>query len=166
MCFGQLFTLLEAMTGSGPAALEPSVQTTVEVRARGLLRVQVNGRDVPIHPTGFPGQVLILLLEAGMEASVEQLLSRLHPWLEPAQRRARAKQLSGYVGVLRQALGWKRSVQSVGGAYRLDETVTWRYDINQARINNEPVERFLDGVYTDWAVELARALSVPERTLN
>lgn len=165
-CFTRLFALLEAMTGTSPAVLERPVRTTVEVRARGLLRVRVNGREVPLAPTGFPGQVLVLLLEAGGASSVDGLLAQLDHRLTPAQRRARAKQLSGYVVALREALGWTASVQSVGGAYRLDEGADWQYDIAQARTNNEPVEHFLDGVYTDWAVELARALQVPERTLN
>lgn len=157
-CFPELFALLGTARKSVPAVLPVTVQTVVRVRAGGSLRVEVNGRIVPISPAGMAGQILVLLLEG--EESVESLLLRLHPNLGALRRRAKAQQVSKYVTDLRRALGWEDSIKAVGGGiYRLDDAVTWQYDINEARAARQPVERFLDGVYADWVLELGRSLS-------
>ncbi len=161
-CFPELFALVAATRG--PAPLERSVGTVVDVRAIGVLHVRVNARDVPIPPTSIMGEVLVLLLEGGGEASTEVLLDRLYANQSVTRRAKQA--LSRQVRFLRDALGWAGSVIELGGAYRLDPTTTWRYDVREAREAGASVSRFLEGVYRDWALETALELNASARDLN
>lgn len=167
LCFPQLFALLEAVGGRGPAILPSATGLVVEVRASGFLCVLVNGRRVALAPTGMAGQVLVLLLESGGAASVAALVAALFPEATGSMERAKAQQISKHIKDLRRALGWDDSVIALGGgAYRLDERATWRYDVATARSHHAPVQRFLEGVYAEWAVELGRSLSSSDRPVH
>jgi DNA-binding SARP family transcriptional activator len=127
----------------------------VQVRARGVLSIKVNGRAVPIRPVSRAGELLVLLLEGGGEESVERLVAALYP---DHETKAGKNALSKQVTTLRKALGWECSVEAVGGGYRLDDTAHWSYDVDEARTHGENVHRFMEGVYSEWALEVARRL--------
>jgi hypothetical protein len=76
------------------------------------------------------------------------------------------KLVSKAVRVLRDALGWPGSVRQSGSTYRLDESVTWRYDIDDAIRRGEPITHFMTGVYNDWALERARTFQTQTRTVH
>jgi tetratricopeptide (TPR) repeat protein len=148
-CFPELFALLGP---DAPAPL-PRSSTTVEVHACGVLRVTVNGRTVPLGPTGRAGQLLVLLLEQPDHAqSSAYLLERIYG----RDSRGKAQALSAVARELRQALGWKESINAPRKAYRLDAAVIWRYDAQQKRARNEPIERFLEGVDAGWTDDVRR----------
>lgn len=166
-CFPAVFALGEAMGLGAPEPLSRPQGLRVEVNALGVLRVRVNGRDVPIRPISRPGEVLVLLLERGGTETVERLLEALYPNLTTARRRARAQALSALVRELRDALGWEGSVRSLGGAYRLDPDARWEYDVARVREQGQRASGFLEGVYTDWARQTERELRDPDwRDLN
>lgn len=154
-CFPHLFALGAAMGLSEVQPLLHPAGTSIEVRAIGLLKVKVNGREVPLKPTGRAGEVLVLLLEGDGQATVEGLLVRLYPRLtsDSQERRRKTQALSVFVRELREAMGWSGSVRSLGGAYQLDPKANWAYDVAHARSGGQPVARFLEGVYQEWALE-------------
>jgi tetratricopeptide (TPR) repeat protein len=157
-CFPELFDLAASMGLGMPEVLPYPSKTMVEVRALGILQVRVNGREVPIKPTGRPGELLVLLLERNGEETVERLLEALYPGLHPWQRRRKGQALWGVVRKLRFALGWEGSVRALGGAYRLDEQVEWHYDVMVARRQGVAARSFLEGIYSEWARTTARTL--------
>ena len=163
-CFPEVFALFAAMGARTPALLERSGQTVVEVQAMGVLRVRVNGRDVPISPTSITGELLVVLLQSGGEATTEGLMDALYVHQGDARRSRQA--LSKQVRFLREALGWAGSLRSLGGAYRLDPDATWRYDVRDAQGSGAPIAHFLEGNYRPWARETARQLETEERALN
>jgi tetratricopeptide (TPR) repeat protein len=151
----QLFGLLEAAGQPVPVPLEYVRGTTVRVAALGVLRVMVNDRSVPIVPTGRVGELLVFLLERGGAASLEVISEALYP--NATHERAR-KSVWMLVKFLRDALGWEGSVIALRGAYQLDPTVTWQYDVREARSHGAVQSDFLAGVYSDWALEVGREL--------
>jgi tetratricopeptide (TPR) repeat protein len=166
-CFPAVFALGEAMGLGTPEALPRPDGLRVEVNALGVLRVRVNGRDVPIRPVSRTGELLVLLLERGRTETVERLLLALFPDLTGSQRRPKSQALSGLVRELRDALGWERSVVALGGAYRLDPDAQWFYDVDEARERGQKPHGFLEGVYTDWVRQTERDLRDPDwRELN
>ena len=146
-CFPELFALL----GTDAPTPLPRLSTTVEVHACGVLRVTVNGRVVPLGPTGLAGQLLVLLLEQPDHAqSVSYLLE--HIYGRDSRRKAQA--LSAVARELRQTLGWKESINAPRKAYRLDANMIWHYDAHEKRARNEAIEGFLEGVEANWADDI------------
>lgn len=117
----------------------------VEVNPFGSLEVKVNGRPVPINPTGRPGELLVFLLENGGSAGVEHLLDQLYHGNRPQDRKA----LWETAERLRGALGWKGSVQVKGGVYRLDPAAEWLYRDQPPQGAGE----FMVGHYANWVQE-------------
>ncbi len=167
--FGALFGLLENAGQPVPARLEYATRTVVSVKASGVLEVCVNDRAVPIAPTGRAGELLVFLLEAGGVASLEVIGDAMYAGSfgppEPVRVRQAVWKL---VNKLRDALGWEGSVRALRGAYRLDADATWEYDIARARADGFFEGSFLEGVYSDWALEVARSLEMMsgKRTRN
>ena len=123
-------------------------QRWVEVNPFGLLEVRVNGRPVPISPTGRPGELLVLLLENGKSAGLEGLLDRL---FDQSKGKAKdRKALWATVQKLRQALGWKQSVQLKRGIYQLDPSTQWHY---HGKPTPEDNSEFLPGHFSNWVQE-------------
>jgi tetratricopeptide (TPR) repeat protein len=154
----QLFQLLEAAGKPVPVPLEYVQGTTVRVAALGVLRVTVNDRGVPIVPTGRVGELLVFLLEHGGVASLEVISEALYP--DVTHERAR-KSVWMLVKFLRTALGWDGAVIALRAAYQLDPNVTWQYDVREARAHGThgAVQGdFLEGVYSDWALEVGHEL--------
>jgi tetratricopeptide (TPR) repeat protein len=154
----QLFQLLEAAGKPVPVPLEYVQGMTVRIAALGVLRVTVNDRGVPIVPTGRVGELLVFLLEHGGVASLEVISEALYP--DVTHERAR-KSVWMLVKFLRTALGWDGAVIALRAAYQLDPNVTWQYDVREARAHGThgAVQGdFLEGVYSDWALEVGRAL--------
>lgn len=118
----------------------------VEVRAGGVLQVKVNGREIPLSPTSRAGEVLVLLLEHGGEASLDQLMDQLYP--EEIHRHKARRAIWPHLERLREALGWERSVEAKGGTYRLDPRARWRYDMHDPRVRRKG--KFLEGVFSNW----------------
>jgi tetratricopeptide (TPR) repeat protein len=161
-CFAELFKLGDALGLGVPESLPRPNGLHVQVNALGVLRVRVNGRDVPIKPVSRAGELLVLLLERGGSDTVEHLLEALYPNVARFALRGKKQALSGLVRDLRAALGWEGSVQALGGAYRLDPDAHWDYDVREARVRGEKPGGFLEGVYTDWARQTERALRDPD----
>jgi tetratricopeptide (TPR) repeat protein len=165
-CFPALFQLATAMGLAEPPALTRPAKTMVEVRAAGILRVLVNGRDVRLKPTARTGELLVMLLEAGGEETLERLSDLLYGNSEGkgTNRRRHGKAVWHLANELRTALGWEASLEARGGAYRLDPDATWRYDVAEARIRGDRVPQFLEGVYSAWALETANGFMQRDRT--
>ncbi|WP_102127948.1 DNA-binding protein [Deinococcus planocerae] len=157
-CFPALFTLLEE--AGVVAAVTETRCTCVEVRAGGVLQVLVNGRAVPLAPTGRAAELLVALLELDGGASVEALTGWLYPG--PGTRtRPAAQRLSALTRELREVLGWRESVQARRGAYQLDPATEWVYDVANARQQAAPLPAFMTGVYSDWVVRRQACLDQP-----
>jgi tetratricopeptide (TPR) repeat protein len=148
MRYTALMQLVRAAGRETPQPLVYPSQTTVTVRANGLLHVSVNGREVPISPASRMGELLVFLLENDGAATLEQITDALYggtdrvnktkirqvlqplpqeprqtaPPTEPRRKTAR-QAINKVVQELRQALGWPASVISVakksGGGYAL-----------------------------------------------
>lgn len=161
-CFAELFKLGDALGLGLPETLPRPNGLRVQVNALGVLRVRVNGRDVPIKPVSRTGELLVLLLERGGSDTVEHLLDALYPNVDRSVQRLKKQALSWLVRDLRDVLGWEGSVQALGGAYRLDPEAHWDYDAAQARSRGEKPRGFLEGVYTDWARQTERELRDPD----
>lgn len=146
---------LEASGRTAPQPLPYVAQTIVRVEARGALRVFVNARGVGIGAVGRVGELLVFLLEHGGSASTEVIGYALYP--DAGYERAR-KNLWALVKLLRRALGWEGSVLALRGAYQLDPSVTWEYDVSEARTRGNFKGEFLSGVYSEWALEIGRGL--------
>jgi len=125
----------------------------VEVRAAGLLRVRVNGREIPLAPTSRAAEVLVLLLEHHAEATLDQLADKLYPQLN---RRKARQALWPHLERLREALGWEHSVEAQGGTYRLDPGAHWRYDLHTPGAKKGS---FLEGIYRNWVQARREELS-------
>jgi tetratricopeptide (TPR) repeat protein len=148
-CFPELFALL----GTDAPAPLPRSSTTVEVHACGVLRVMVNGRAVPLGPTGLAGQLLVLLLEQPDHAqSVSYLLEHIYG----QDSRTKAQALSAVARELRRTLGWNESINAPRKAYRLDANVIWHYDAHEKRARDEAIEGFLEGVEANWVDDVRR----------
>ncbi|RIH89775.1 Tetratricopeptide repeat protein [Calidithermus terrae] len=139
-CFPELKPCL------GQPAPEVPQKLCVEVNPFGSLEVKVNGRPVPISPTGRPGELLVLLLENGGSAGVEHLLDQLYGQDRPQDRKA----LWETAERLRRALGWKGSMQVHGGVYRLDPAAEWVY---RDRPPTPNAAEFMVGHYANWIQE-------------
>ncbi|GEM87856.1 DNA-binding protein [Meiothermus granaticius] len=147
-CFPELLALLEG-AGPGQIGAPPAGPAQVEVWAAGILRVKVNGREVPLRPHSRAAELLVLLLEAKGEETLERLTENLFPGGEPSPKgHERARQaIWAQAQKLRSVLGWKDSVLAEGGVYRLDPRAQWTY---------HPVEGdkpFLEGLYAPWVLE-------------
>lgn len=117
----------------------------IEVDPFGSLEVKVNGRPVPISPTGRPGELLVFLLEHGGSAGVEHLIDQLYGEDRPQNRKA----LWATAMRLRRALGWKGSVRVQRGVYQLDPAAEWVYRDRPPR----GAEEFMVGHYANWIQE-------------
>jgi tetratricopeptide (TPR) repeat protein len=127
----------------------------VEVRAAGLLRVRVNGREIPLAATRRAAELLVLLLEHGTEATLDQLADKLYP--EKVSRRKASQAIWPHLERLREALGWEGSVLATNGTYRLDSGSVWRYDMHCPKTRSKGV--FLEGIYSNWVQDRRQELS-------
>jgi tetratricopeptide (TPR) repeat protein len=150
-----LMALLATHGRATPPPMEYRSKITVRVEARGALRVFVNARPVPVGATSRIGELLVFLLERGGSASTEAIGDALYPTASATTFR---KSLWALVNLLRRTLGWHSSVFALRGAYQLDPSATWEYDIATARARGEFSGEFLSGVYSEWALEVGRAL--------
>lgn len=141
-CFPQLKGYLSL------ANAQPQPGHCVEVNPYGSLEVRVNGRPVPISPTGKPGELLVFLLENGKSASVEHLLDQLYGASRAHLSRSR-KALWANAEKLRQALGWKNSLRISHGIYQLDPAAEWIYRDQPSSCDEE----FMVGHYSNWIQE-------------
>lgn len=118
----------------------------VEVQPYGPLEVWVNGRAVPLNPTGKPGELLVFLLLHGTAVSLERLVDRLCSDKLKDKRKA----LWEHVKALRLALGWQESLQSSRGIYRLDPRAEWICLEEPLPLGSK---EFMEGYYSDWILE-------------
>ncbi|MER3481626.1 MAG: DNA-binding protein [Meiothermus sp.] len=159
-CFPELFEFWRQHGGLDvfdPAHPRP---TRVEVRAAGILQVKVNGREVPLKPTSKAAEVLVLLLEAEGQETVERLIVALNPDTTPDCREKDRKKLWAHVKKLRQVLGWEGSIVAVGGVYRLDPSAQWDYDMNHPQVRLHPRAQFLEGIYSSWVLDRREQLGL------
>jgi hypothetical protein len=131
---------------------------TVRVVAQGVLTVRVNDRPVAIAPTGRAGELLVYLLEQNGHASVDMMMDAMFPNFALNERDKVRGSIWKFVKNLRRALGWKTSIISLRGAYQLDPSATWEYDVKEARASRNFQGGFLKGVYSNWALETGRTL--------
>ncbi len=158
--WSKLFELLALADQPVPLPLEYVTFMVVRVQAQGALRVAVNGRGVQLVPTHRPGELLVFLLENDGVASLDQIRDALYPDAVDGKDKERTqKSIWKLVDVLRHALGWESAVLSLRGAYQLDPNVTWDYDIAQARASGVFHGEFLQGVYSNWAIETGQFLA-------
>ena len=156
-CFPELF---DTCAPQRPVPLSYSGRLRVEVHALGPLLVKVNGRPVPLRPTGRAGELLVLLLEQGNRAATEVLGDLLYP--DGAQKRSKSQAVWGLVRELRETLGWEESVVAQDGVYQLDPAVQWWYDVREALARGEATPQFLSGNYQAWVVERGHLLTLRE----
>jgi tetratricopeptide (TPR) repeat protein len=156
-----LFELLRAAGQPVPVPLEYPTGLTVVVRACGSVQVSVNGRAVTLAPAGRLAELLVFLLEFDGTATLEAINTAFFPGAvdRAAQRRAN-KAVWKLIETLRHALGWNSSLIALGGAYQLDPNVTWQYDVAALRERGGTSKKFLEGVYSEWALEVGRSLQV------
>jgi tetratricopeptide (TPR) repeat protein len=161
-CFPELYALATACNLALPTPLTLSVAPRVNVQAIGLLRVQVNDQSIAIVPNSRIGELLVLLLEHQGQQTIDVLIETLWPDTpgDKKSRERKRKTLWNLVAKLRTALGWNGSVIALNGAYQLDPEADWLYDVQDARANQRPVTVFLEGVYSDWARDVADAFLV------
>jgi two-component SAPR family response regulator len=125
-----------------------------------VLHVAVNGRSVPLASTGRAGELLVFLLEHHGEAPLDVILDAFYPEATDAQARSRArKMIWEHARALRTALGWQDAVMALGGAYQLDPSAQWYYDIAELRRARSFDGEFLAGVYSEWALEVGQELA-------
>jgi tetratricopeptide (TPR) repeat protein len=157
----ELFALLAANALPVPLPLEYPGGLTVSVRACGSVQVSVNGRAITLAPAGRIAELLVFLLESDGTATLEAIDAAFFPdATDPVSRRRANKAVWKLVETLRHALGWASSVIALGGAYQLDPAVTWQYDVTALRERGGTSKKFLEGVYSEWALEVGRALQV------
>jgi hypothetical protein len=91
---------------------------------------------------------------------LERLTDAFFPLASSAGDLERArKALWNAVQRLRESLGWSQSVQALRGAYRLDPTVLWEYDVNEVRrVGARASGLFMDGLYSNWVEEVRVSL--------
>jgi tetratricopeptide (TPR) repeat protein len=155
LCFPELFALGKIMKLDSPKPLE-SHKTRVDVHVLGTMQVLVNGRRVPIKPTARIAEVLALLLHHNKHMALDQMLEALFKSTQATRDKDR-KSLWVVIKQLRTALGWQESVLSLGSAYALCEQTDWVvHPSNLARVNT--LERYLDGIHSDWALEINQEL--------
>lgn len=151
-----LFALAHLAGRDVPTPATPASPPTIEINACGLLRVLVNQRPVRLNPTGRPAELLVLLLEHHGHAPVETLIDQL--WPKETKTTHKTQALWQLAKKLRNALGWNESISIQGKVYTLDEHATWHYDARTARHQQQAKTRFLEGIHSDWALEVAREL--------
>jgi tetratricopeptide (TPR) repeat protein len=157
----ELFALLAANGLPVPLPLEYPDGLTVWVRACGSAQVSVNGRAITLAPAGRVAELLVFLLESDCTATLEAIDAAFFPdATDPVSRRRANKAVWKLVETLRHALGWASSVIALGGAYQLDPTVTWQYDVTALRERGGTSKKFLEGVYSEWALEVGHSLQV------
>jgi tetratricopeptide (TPR) repeat protein len=156
----ELFTLAKANGMSVPAPLEYGEGTVIRVQAKGVLHVWVNDRNVPISPTGRAGELLVFLLEHDGEAPLDVILDAFYPNATDAEARSRArKMIWEHASALRVALGWQGALIALRGAYQLDPSAQWQYDIRDSRTARSFSGEFLAGVYSEWVLEVGQELA-------
>jgi tetratricopeptide (TPR) repeat protein len=156
--FPELMLLLEAAAKPVPKALEYIQGITVQVVAQGVLSVRVNQRPINLSPIGHAGELLVYLLEQSGSASVDMMIEAMFSDVGIPDRDKVRGLIWKAVKNLRQALGWDNSIISLRSAYQLDPNATWQYDVKEARATRSFQGEFLKGVYSNWALEVARSL--------
>jgi tetratricopeptide (TPR) repeat protein len=162
----ELFASLAAHGLPVPLPLEYPDGLTVSVRACGSAQVSVNGRAVTLAPAGRVMELLVFLLESDGTATLEAIDAAFFPdATDPVSRRRANKAVWKLVETLRHALGWASSVIALGGAYQLDPAVTWQYDVTALRERGGTSKKFLEGIYSEWALEVGHSLQVGSNDL-
>jgi len=121
----------------------------VRVRPFGRLTVWVNGRLVPLSPVSKAGELLVYLLVKGREVGVEAIIEDL---ASPKSKNPR-KALWENAEKLRQALGWKESLQAYRGVYALDPQAEWDFEQQPPVDVLDPAQTFMAGYYSNWVEE-------------
>jgi tetratricopeptide (TPR) repeat protein len=165
MCFPELFALGSIMKLEVPKPIV-TPKTRVDVHVLGAMQVLVNGRRVPMKPTGRVAEVLALLLYHNKHMALDQMLEALYKSTHASRNKDR-KTLWVIIKQLRKVLGWQESVLSLGSAYALCEQTEWVVHPNNLN-RVKTIERYLDGIHSDWALEINQELQVTEvaRELN
>lgn len=156
-CFETLFQFAEAQGFPAVQLFPIRSEYTVQVQAEGVLRVRVNGRPIPIKPASKPAELLVRLLEKGGQDTLDSLQDALLRDEETTRRKA-GQALWNHVRRLRSLLGWEESVLAPGGAFLLDPNANWDYDIAKARQEGRPIRGFLEGIYSEWVLEIQQEL--------
>lgn len=167
-CFPALFTIAE-MTGRAAANIEPEpARILVHIQAWGPMRVKVNGRAITLKPGGRAAELLALLAYNNGRLSSERVLEAMYSLTsDSVERRRKGQALWATTNELRQALGWTSSVTNEGGVYRLDERAIWEISPADLRAIQPRRERFLDGVNSQWALDVnLRLQDMTDRNLN
>jgi tetratricopeptide (TPR) repeat protein len=156
----ELFAAILVQGQAVPQALPRLTLGSVRVAALGVLHVTVNDQPIPLSPTGRAAELLVFLLENDGQATLERLTDAFFPLASSAGDLERArKALWNAVQRLRESLGWSQSVQALRGAYRLDPTVLWEYDVNEVRRGGTRASGlFMDGLYSNWVEEVRVSL--------
>jgi DNA-binding SARP family transcriptional activator len=147
-----LFALAKLMNQAVPTPMTITTPTRIDIHVLGVMRVQVNGRSIPLKPTGRAAEVLALLLRHGHRMALDQMLERIYPD-KTSNREKQRKALWTIVQQLRQSLGWQDSIVALGGAYELSEQAQWHVHPNSF-VNIAPQERYLDGIHSEWVLEV------------
>ena len=156
----ELFALAKANGLDVPVPLEYGEGTVIRVQAKGVLHIWVNDRNIPISPTGRAGELLVFLLEHDGEAPLDVILDAFYPNATDAEARSRArKMIWEHASALRVALGWQGALIALRGAYQLDPSAQWRYDIRNSRTARSFSGEFLSGVYSEWVLEVGQELA-------
>ncbi|HEU4743480.1 MAG TPA: tetratricopeptide repeat protein [Meiothermus sp.] len=159
-CFPDLFESWRQLGRLGVFDPPRPQVTRVEVKAAGILQVKVNGREVPLKPTSKAAEVLVLLLEGGGQETVERLVVALNPDTTPEHKEKDRQKVWAHVKKLRQVLGWEGSVEAMGGAYRLDPSAKWDYDMRHPQVRARG--QFLEGIYSGWVLDKREQLGLEE----
>jgi tetratricopeptide (TPR) repeat protein len=167
-CFPALFTVAEAMGRVAPTDTPEPHLTVVSIHAWGSMRVAVNGRSVTLKPGGRAAELLALLVYHDRRLSSERILEAMYRLTSDADDRRRKRQaLWAAANELRQALGWSSSIVNENGVYALDDRASWEITPADLRSTHPNRERFLDGVTSEWALEVNwRIQDKTDRTLN
>lgn len=153
-CFPTLFAIWDEARGNKTKTIS-AVQNKVHVRLYGTLRVEVNQRPIPLKSNGRAAELLGLLLHHGQNLSTERLVEALFPQDNTLQHRRNQQAIWHIAKTLRHALGWQESIQIQNNQIELDPKCIWQTDVEMPR---KPQSRFLDGISSDWVLEVNRKI--------
>jgi hypothetical protein len=141
--FPELCALLEENGLPTPLPLPYNQGIVARIEATNFLMVYVNNRLVAVPPTGNVAELLVLLLEQRLTASASDLEIALYYHSNDANKR-----LGELAKRLEKILGWSGSIQYNKSTkiYSLDQSVTWQYDIDEARAKQRFTGEFLKGM--------------------
>jgi len=140
--------------------------------AEGPVGVRVSGEAVRLSATGRAAELLVLLLELGGRATLDQLISKLFEAQDDftesrrselpeqhlvKQRKSWRTRIGQCVNQLQTALGWAGSVSfsAQSGVYELGrgQGVSWSYDIAELRLQGRAPRDFASGIDSNWVAD-------------